>query len=287
MLKRKHIYAIAWAAAMVIGIPSALAQTSKTSISNADRNTELNKHVGFIDLYVTAAINDAKFMSTLADAAPGPSDKGIVAEARKDLDQAIDRSLGHLTKLRTFKRELSMAAGGGGATDASADSQRQDVSGDATAGSDRLGKLDILERHLKEAKAATKKLAGVQMADLSTAIDGVATQLMGADTAFRAVAKWTNYTRLQNTNLSTVPVRGDDVPAGPVERDIDKDRMLPPASPALPDKPPALPDRPGANGTVPPGKTPSATPPSINEPVQPAPGTGSPATPPGGDGVGK
>jgi len=275
----------------VLGIgvtPIAFADTplpEKTAVTNADKNSDINKQVGFIDLYLTDAINNAKLLSTFADAAPGATDKANLSEAKKNLDGAIDKGLTHLGKLRGYKSDLAAAAGASPASrkrsDAAAPAPERAASGAS------LGQLDQLERHLKEAKSASQKLGGVQPGDLSTAVDSVATHLMGADAAFRGIAKWTNYTRLQSTNLSTVPVRGDELPAGDIDRDLDRqkggptgatpggeDRNLPPRDTAAPGAPTRAPGMTSPDTPVRPG----ATTPPIHEPTQPAPGQGSPTT---------
>jgi hypothetical protein len=185
--------AIATAAALLPAAAQAQPAEPVTKVTNSDRSGDIKKQVGLVDLYLTAAINDAKFLTVIADAAPGSMDRAILSEARKDLDQAIDRALDHVAGLRAWKSDLTPAA-----------------------------TLDELERQLKSTRAAGKKLPVNQLSDLPGAIDGVAAHLMGADNAFRAVARWASYTRLSRTSLSTVPVRGDELPpARGATRDLD------------------------------------------------------------------
>ena len=236
-----------------------------TKVANAERTSDLNKEVGLVDLYLTEAINGAKFLATIADAAPGANDKAILLEARKDLDAAIDMTLVHTGKLRARKSDLALAADRGGPV------------ASAPAPAKSPASIDELERQLKNARIAGRKLAVTRLSELSGAIDGVATHLMGADNAFRGIAKWTNYTRLSSTNLATVPVRGDELPpSGGTSRDLDRGGVTP--SPGPRDAAP-----PGVRSTGPGMTTPGAAPPgnpdpAASEPVQPAPGATSPAT---------
>ena len=165
---------------LVVGIGLsglALADTAKTTKDTAARSGQQQKHIGFVDLYLTTAVNDAKVLAQLDTA----SDKALIGEAEKDLGTAIDRSLSHVQKLR----------GAGAATDQSA-------------------KIEEIERQLKDAKAAAGKLAGTKSADLASAVDGVSTHLMGADSSFHDFIKGSGYTRLSETSLGTIPVRGND-----------------------------------------------------------------------------
>lgn len=280
-MKRIQGFGLAISLAALLAAPIAFAQTPEppgTKVTNADKNSDINKQVGLIDLYLTDAINNAKFLTTLGDASAGSNDKAIVAEARKNLDVAIDKTLTHVEKLRAWKSDLAMAAGSSGAPAASGTP--------APAGGPNVGSIDELERQLKNAKIANKKLATAQLADVSGAIDGVATHLMGADNAFRSIAKWTNYIRLSSTNLSTVPVRGDELPAtGRAHRDLDPGAATPSpgphdgaTSPGIRSTSPGM----TAPGATPPDMAPGVRPgnanPSSREPVQPAPGASSPAT---------
>src|SRR5262249_32448012 len=147
-----------------------------------EKSNNINKQIGFIDLYLTDAINSAKLLSILADNAAGTPDKTIITEAQKNIEGAIDKSLGHVQKLHT------------------------------TVDKDKMAQLGELARQLTDAKTASGKLSRAPHADLGPAVDAVASHLIGADTAFRALAKQTNYVRLGNTNLSAVPVRGEGQP---------------------------------------------------------------------------
>lgn len=246
---------------MVFTAPLALADTPKNPGTTVEKSNDINKQVGFIDFYLTDAINGAKLLSILAENAAGTPDKAIISEAQKNLDSAIDRGLGHVQKLH------------------------------ATASKDKLAQLDELTRQLNDAKTAAGRLARAPLTDLGTAIDDVSTHLMGADTAFRAIAKQTNYVRLGNTNLSAVPVKGEGTP-GPngIDRDLgkDKDKSKGTSAPTTPGEDMNVPkgsthDTPSPTNPVP-HSTPGMTSPGATqqkpgpEPVQQAPGQATPTT---------
>src|SRR5262249_27642277 len=84
---------------------------AKTGVTTPAQGNQINKQIGFIDLYLTNAMNDAKVLSTLSEGEPARSDKALVSEAQKNLTTDIDRSLTHVQKLRGMKTELSMAGG--------------------------------------------------------------------------------------------------------------------------------------------------------------------------------
>jgi hypothetical protein len=225
---------------------------AKVGVTNPTKSGQINRQLSFIDLYLTHAMNNAKLLSAVADLEATDADKAIIAEAKKNLDAAIGSGLTHVQKLRSYKNELSMAAGGTGA---------------GTETGDRIAKVDEVERQLKEAKAATGKLTTGSAVELSTQVDGVATHLMGADAAFRDVAKWTNYTRLGSTNLGTVPVRG-----GPGEEPTG---VPAPSTPGSMTPGSTTPGSMAPSQATPETKTPGTTPPP-REPVQPAPGAPPP-----------
>lgn len=229
---------------MVFTAPLALADTPKNPGTTVEKSNDINKQVGFIDFYLTDAINGAKLLSILAENAAGTPDKAIISEAQKNLDSAIDRGLGHVQKLH------------------------------ATASNDKLAQLDELTRQLNDAKTASARLARAPLTDLGTAIDDVSTHLMGADTAFRAIAKQTNYVRLGNTNLSAVPVKGEGTP-GPngIDRDLNKDKGKGKAAPSGPTTP-------GEDMNVPKGST-HDTPSPTNPVPHSTPGMTSPGAAPG------
>jgi hypothetical protein len=187
---------------------------AKTGVSYPSRTSEINKHIAFVDLYIDQAVSHAKALTALGDAEPGKKDTALIQEGRKGLDNSIEKALTHLKQVRTFKSDLAMAAPGHDASST--------PSVGAKGGGDKLAKLDELERHLKEAKAASKKLASVKLDGLSSSVDGVATHLIAARSTFKDIAKWTSYTLLEDSDLATVPVSGQDdvAPAGEVDRDL-------------------------------------------------------------------
>ena len=283
------------AAAVAVADEDHAGGTAKTGVSTPGQTNQINKQIGFIDLYLTNAMNDAKMLSVLSEGEAAAADKALIAEAQKDLNNAIDEGLTHVQKLRTFKSQLGSMASGMASPSGSSD--KTGASGSSTlektvspgmasptasgataaAGpSDKLAKLDEMERQFKEAKSAAAMLGKVKAADLSSSIDGVSTHLMGADSIFRDIAKWTNYTRLANTSLGTVPVRGTESGAG-TSRDLDQNKppsATPPGSISpshdmnTPGAMPPSSTTPGASGST----TPNPTTPRKNEPVQPAPG---------------
>jgi hypothetical protein len=250
----------------VLAAPLALADTPKNPGTTVEKSNDINKQVGFIDYYLTDAINGAKLLSILAENAAGTPDKAIISEAQKNVGGAIDKSLAHVQKLHD------------------------------TASKDKLAQLDELTRQLNDAKTAAGRLSRAPLTDLGTSIDDVSTHLMGADTAFRAIAKQTNYVRLGNTNLSAVPVKGQGTP-GPngIDRDLGKDNGKGTAAPTTPGEDMNVPkgsthDTPSPTNPVP-HSTPGMTSPGANpgtagatpqrpapEPTQQAPGQTTPTT---------
>jgi hypothetical protein len=243
--------------------PPALADPPKNPGVTVDKANDINKHVGFIDLYITDAINSAKLLSILSENAAGTPDKSIISEAQKNLDAAIDKALTHVQKLH------------------------------ASADKTKLAQLDELTRQLNDAKTASGRLARAPLTDLGTSIDGVSTHLIGADTAFRAIAKQTNYVRLGNTNLSAVPVKGGGQ-TGPndIDLDLDKDKGKGTSAPSNPGEDMSVPkgsthDTPSPANPIPKASGPGMTSPGTAgatpqkpapEPVQQAPGQTAPAT---------
>jgi len=233
----------------VLAAPLALADTPKNPGTTVEKSNDINKQVGFIDYYLTDAINGAKLLSVLAENAAGTPDKAIISEAQKNVGSAIDRSLAHVQKLH------------------------------GTASQDKLAQLDELTRQLNDAKTAAARLARAPLTDLGTSIDDVSTHLMGADTAFRAIAKQTNYVRLGNTNLSAVPVKGEGTP-GPngIDRDLNKEKSKGTAAPTT--TPTTTPTTPGEDMSVPKGST-HDTPSPTNPVPHSTPGMTSPGANPG------
>jgi hypothetical protein len=262
-------------------------------------------------------MNDAKVLSTLSEGEAAKSDRALVGEAQKNLTTDIDRSLTHVQKLRGMKNELSMAGGsmGGsmgehdttgsksgmeshagkspaaGASGSQTESKGEAKSGihstgtGAMASNDKMSKLDEIERQLKDAKSAAAKLGNAKSQDLASAVDGVSTHLMGADTAFRDIAKWTNYTRLAQTSLGTMPVSGSGTGTGTMDEDHNlPSGTTPSGTPGTGTGSPST-TTPGSTtpgsttpnssmtpGTTPPHSTTPGTTPPKNEPTQPAPG---------------
>ena len=244
--------------------PYAVADTPKNAGTTVEKSNDINKQVGFIDYYLTDAINGAKLLSILSENAAGTPDKAIITEAQKNLDGAIDKSLVHVQKLH------------------------------AGSSKDKLAQLDELTRQLNDAKTASGRLSRAPLTDLGTSIDGVSTHLMGADAAFRAIAKQVNYVRLGNTNLSAVPVKGEG-PAGPndIDRDLNKNKGKGTPSPTAPGEDMSVPkgsthDTPTPANPVPRSTGPGMTSPGTAgaqpqqkpapEPTQPAPGQTTPTT---------
>jgi hypothetical protein len=225
--------------------------TAKTGISTPGQTNQINKQVGFIDLYLTNAMNDAKVLTLLAEGEPAAADKALLGEAQKNLNSDLNNGLTHVQKLRTFKSQLGSMASG-----------VSDKTGTMASG-DKAAKVDEIEQQFKDAKIAAGKLANVKAADLSSSIDGVSTHLMGADSALRDIAKWTNYTRLSSTNLGMVPVRGTESGAG-TSRDLDRNKA------------PSTGATPSPDMTTPGAMPPTSTMPPRKEPVQPAPGGNPP-----------
>src|SRR5262249_512434 len=81
-------------------------RAGKTGVLARGQRNQINKQIGFIDLYLSNAMNDAKVLSTLAEAETGKADKALISEAQRDLTNAIDRSLTHVQKLKGMKAEL-------------------------------------------------------------------------------------------------------------------------------------------------------------------------------------
>lgn len=254
----------------------------KTGVSYPSRTTQINKHIAFVDLYLSSAMDNAKALSSLGDADSGKMDTQLIAEARRNLDGALDRALAHMKHVREYRSDLAMVSPGIDPSTGSNAAPRPAASGA------RMAKLDELETHIKEAKTASKKLAGAQLEDLGPAVDGVSTHLVAAHQSFRDIAKWTSYTMLEDSNLATVPVKGSEGEAGQGTTGAapaDSATPTPPASGTSPGAtrpdsttPTTAPNPTPVTPTAPPtqadkakGKTiPGAKP----EPVQPAPGGG-------------
>jgi hypothetical protein len=237
--------------------PAVPGAADKPSVSYPSRTNQINKHVSFVDYYLSESANAAKTLSIIGDGEPGRMDAQLVAEARKNLDGALDKALSHLKHVRGHKTELSLLAPGveGGAADP--------ATGSATArpSDNRLAKLDELESHVKEARSASRKLAGVKVDDLSATVDGVSTHILAAQQSFRDIAKWTSYTLLDDTSLGAMPVRGDQTgPGGDVQRDVGK----PMGTPSAPES--------SSPAGIEKSKPEPTTPPPRPEPVAPAPG---------------
>lgn len=244
----------------------------KTGVSYPSRTTQINKHIAFVDLYLSSAINNAKALSSLGDADSGKMDAQLIAEARRNLDGSLDRALAHMKRVREFRSDLAMASPGVEPSTGSNAAPRP------AAGADRMAKLDELETQLKDAKTASKKLAGAKLEELGPAVDGVSTHLVAAHQTFRDIAKWTSYTMLEDSNLATVPVKGEEggaagqepappngVAPGATRPDSHTPTNASEPPPVTPTAPPSDADK--AKGKTIPG-------PSKPEPVQPAPGGG-------------
>jgi len=225
---------------------------AKTSVSYAGRTSEINKHIGFVDLYIDQAMDSAKALAALGDSDPGKKDNALIQEGTKNLTGAIDKALTHVQHVRTFKSDLAMVAPG---TD-----EKQPSVGSTSGSGANLAKLDELERNLKDARSASKKLTSAKLDTLSTSVDAVASHLMAAHTAFKDIAKWTSYTLLEDTNLATVPVSGQDRDLGTTG--TPKSDTAPGAT---------MPDTTSPSATTP-GKPGSASPSSISPDTTSTPG---------------
>jgi hypothetical protein len=84
-------------------------KAAKFGASYPSKMSEINKHISFVDLYLNEAANNAKALSTLADAESGKRDSQLIQEGRKNLDGAIGNALTHLKHVRGFKSDLEMA----------------------------------------------------------------------------------------------------------------------------------------------------------------------------------
>jgi hypothetical protein len=243
-------------------------------ISYPSKNDAINKHLSFVDLYLSDAANATKTLSVLGDMAPSKGDAKLVAEARKLLDGAIGQALTHLKQIRTHKADLEMIVPG-------IDTE-EPATGSATArpASAKLAKLDELESNLKDARTAAKKIAGQKPDGLTERIDTVSAHLVTAQQRFRDMAKWTSYTLLDDTNLGTVPVRGANETPGEIDRDVGQPMNTTPARPGETTTPGTLPDRGQPTEATPPDRAPGTPPGTANpetpkpEPVKPAPGGG-------------
>jgi hypothetical protein len=251
----------------------------KTGVSYPSRTTQINKHIAFVDLYLSTAMTNAKALAALGDADSGKMDGQLISEARRNLDGALDRALAHMKHVREYRSDLAMVSPG-------IDPQTgSNAPARPPASADRMARLDELETHFREARAASKRLAGATLEDLAPAVDGVSTHLVAAHQTFRDIAKWTSYTMLEDGSLGTVPVKGssdrDVPPAGPVDRDLGAPQpssgspgatqpdvttptTAPNPAPVTPKAPPTDADK--LKGKTGPGSKP--------EPVEPAPGGG-------------
>src|SRR5262245_33995484 len=122
MVRISRFLAILVGVSVVRMAPAAFADTPKNPGVTVEKANNINKQIGFIDLYLTDAINSAKLLSILSENAAGTPDKAIITEAQKNIDGAIDKSLSHVQKLHT------------------------------TVDKDKLAQLDELARQLNDAK---------------------------------------------------------------------------------------------------------------------------------------
>jgi hypothetical protein len=120
------------------GSETAMPGDKAVGISYPSKNDAINKHLSFVDLYLSDAANATKTLSVLGDMAPSKGDAKLVAEARKLLDGAIGQALTHLKQIRTHKADLEMIVPG-------IDTE-EPATGSATArpASAKLAKLDEL-----------------------------------------------------------------------------------------------------------------------------------------------
>jgi hypothetical protein len=172
---------------------------------------EANKHIALLDAYLTNAINNAKALSVLTDMQLTKADKAIIQEAHKNLDTSIDKALTHVKHVRSMK-----GLAFGPMEDVESDTLGEAETGTGineqqpVAGKDPMMKLDELKTQLTEVRTASKKLKNVKMDELSMAVDEISSYLFTAEQSFIDLAKTTNFTRLEDLELTTVPVKGTD-----------------------------------------------------------------------------
>jgi hypothetical protein len=181
--------------------------TKMDPVSGTTADAKHIKHLGMMDLYLSAAIADLKLLSAFSDLGPADLDKATVAELRKNLDAALMNVDRHL-KVATKK-----------------------MADDPTMTSS----LDTMKQQLAQARAASKKLHKAKTADLAANVDTIASHVMAADDEFRKMAESAGFARLETMRLGAMPVGG--------EEDEELDEMEEPdMSPKAPKEPGSIPD---------------------------------------------
>lgn len=198
---------------------------------------QIQKHLSFVDLYLTQAGGSAKTLTLLGDADPGfMDDAQLVAEARRTLDMSLDRAQAHMKHVRDLRSDLGGKPG--------------------------AARLDALDTHLRDARDASKKLAAASGEALNAGVDTVSTHLAAAEDSLRELAQSVGYTLLRDTSLGRMNVKGSGMPAGQIERDAAKQPQaapsepVPEASPPPSPQPKQVPPPPAPPNEMPPPKVP-------------------------------
>ncbi|MFH0901368.1 MAG: hypothetical protein V2A73_12135 [Pseudomonadota bacterium] len=164
-------------------------------------STDAKKEMVLLDSSLSAAIADAKALSQLAEIQLTNKDKKVVADLHRDMDSRIDQALHHGRLLNSMMMPASAGTSTGGQEGAM---ERMPVAGSAKVS----GEISMVLRNLEQAREASKKVKGVSMQELGSAVDNVSSFLSNALSAFRNAAQSANYTRLDEIELSKVPVKG-------------------------------------------------------------------------------
>lgn len=151
---------------------------------------EQMRHLAMADLYLMTAINNTKLLSHLADV-PQAVDKKTISEAHRNIDESIGDAMQHLQRVRGMEKGAKRGA-----------TEREPVAGMETA------RIEEVERHLREARNATRRLKGATADNLATRVDEVATHLRAAQDSFRQVAQASNMTLIEDVEMGVRPVRG-------------------------------------------------------------------------------
>jgi hypothetical protein len=240
----RRIAAIAAVSLLTLVGANAQAHEGSTASKKA-----VHKHMGLVNVYLDQAIDNTKYLSSLADMTPTSADRPVIAEAQKNLDTAIDNALSHIKQARAVKDASSMEKAVKGEDTANKDMANKDPAAQKGTWEEKKVKLDALEKHLREAKMASRTLRTAKLDALSTAVDPVSSSLMAARTEFTDLAKMAQMTLLEDMQLGTVPVRGTDEDAT-----TDEDQKMEPAPlpPAPAPAPPTTPSEPAPLSPTPP-----------------------------------
>jgi hypothetical protein len=158
---------------------------------------EAQKRLALVNVYIDDAVNHTKALQLLSGLELEKKDAPIINEVQKNLSTSIDSALKHLAHVKKM----------------------EGVTGTGE-----------LESHLKEAKAAARKISGSKVAELETSIAPVETHLGAASSSFHELAKGMKITLIEDIDLGAAPVRG-------IEEEQPKPEELP--APAQPTAPPS------------------------------------------------